>query len=115
LTHETIRNALGEVSSPIYGKDSDIYLQGSYVNDTNVRGESDVDVVVQLNSSWFPDISGLTQEEQQLYRSFYQNATYTDRARERAQERSTVVEEGSEKDIEDSQARSKRTVKNTYF
>lgn len=81
LTHESIRNALGEVSSPLYvkyGKDFEIYLQGSYVNDTNIRGDSDVDIVVQLNSSFFPDISGLTPEEQQLYNQWRQSATHTD-------------------------------------
>lgn len=78
LTHESIRSALSHSSSPLQGKDFDVYLQGSYVNDTNIRAESDVDIVVQLNSTWFPDISALPPEQQQLYNSSYSSATYTD-------------------------------------
>lgn len=47
-THESIRTAL-ERHEWSNGK-PDIYLQGSYRNSTNIRGDSDVDVVVQLNS-----------------------------------------------------------------
>lgn len=75
-THESIRNALDNDNSPLRGKDIDIYLQGSYVNYTNIRADSDVDIVVQLNSSWFRDISQLSPEEQQLYSSLHTNATY---------------------------------------
>jgi len=81
MTHEQIRRALGEVGSPLYekyGNDFEIYLQGSYANDTNIRGDSDVDIVVQLNSSFFSDISTLTPQEQQLYNEWRQNATHTD-------------------------------------
>jgi hypothetical protein len=78
LTHETVRNAFSHTSSPLEGKDIEVYLQGSYVNDTNIRTESDVDIVVQLNSSWFPDTSRLPPEQQQLYNSSYSTATYTD-------------------------------------
>src|SRR5437870_11381300 len=58
-THETIRRALAADSSPIKDKDFEIYLQGSYKNDTNIRGDSDVDVVVQLNSTFDPSLSSL--------------------------------------------------------
>ena len=34
----------------------EVYLQGSYKNDTNIRGDSDVDVVVQLNSTFFENL-----------------------------------------------------------
>jgi hypothetical protein len=79
LTHESIRNALSTQNSPVRGKDMDIYLQGSYVNNTNIRSDSDVDVVIQLNSSWYKDISQLPPEDQQLYNSSHIDATYTDR------------------------------------
>lgn len=38
----------------------DVYLQGSYANSTNIRGDSDVDVVVEFTSVHY---SNLTQEE----------------------------------------------------
>jgi len=38
----------------------EVYLQGSYRNDTNVRRDSDVDVVVQSHHAFFSDRSALT-------------------------------------------------------
>jgi len=35
----------------------EVYLQGSYKNDTNIRGDSDVDIVVQLNSAFCSNLS----------------------------------------------------------
>jgi predicted nucleotidyltransferase len=75
-THESIRNALNATASPIRGKNFEVYLQGSYKNDTNIRGDSDVDVVVQLNSAWGRDLSALTDDQKRLYQATYPNATY---------------------------------------
>src|SRR3989344_5965717 len=52
-TYQSVRNALSGSSSPIRemitsGKVK-IDLQGSYANDTNTRGDSDVDVLVRLD------------------------------------------------------------------
>lgn len=35
----------------------DVYLSGSYKNDTNIYGDSDVDVVVELTSSFFNNLT----------------------------------------------------------
>jgi hypothetical protein len=35
----------------------DVYLSGSYKNDTNIYGESDVDVVVELTSTFYHNLS----------------------------------------------------------
>lgn len=35
----------------------EVYLQGSYKNDTNIRGESDVDVVIQLNNTFYHNLT----------------------------------------------------------
>jgi len=50
-THDSIRTALDKYTFP-GGVEYEVYLQGSYKNDTNIRGDSDVDVVVQLNSTF---------------------------------------------------------------
>ena len=50
-THEAIRKVLDANQWPA-GMIHDFYLQGSYRNDTNIRGDSDVDVVLQLTSSF---------------------------------------------------------------
>jgi len=61
-THESIRAALDRYEWP---KDKpEIYLQGSYKNSTNIRGNSDVDVVVQLNSVF---MNNLTEEQKREF------------------------------------------------
>jgi len=55
-THESIRKAL-EAYNWTRGVQYEVYLQGSYKNDTNVRGNSDVDVVMQLNSAFLSNLS----------------------------------------------------------
>jgi hypothetical protein len=76
-TYQLIRNTLLSSTSPIKDKDLDICLQGSYKNDTNIRGDSDVDVVVQLNSIFQPEKKYLSQEELDLYSKYYSNSTYS--------------------------------------
>ncbi len=76
-THESIRNAIDSQNWRSDIKYS-IYLQGSYKNSTNIRGDSDVDVVVELESTFLPDLSLLSSNEQILYRlSNSGSATYT--------------------------------------
>ena len=51
FTHEEVRKAL-ENSTALQGRDYEIYLQGSYANSTNIKLDSDVDIVVQLNETF---------------------------------------------------------------
>jgi predicted nucleotidyltransferase len=76
-THESIRTALSADSSSIKGKEYEIFLQGSYKNDTNIRGDSDVDVVVKLTSTFSSNKDELPAEEQQLHKEAYRDATYS--------------------------------------
>ncbi len=69
-THESIRTALEQYSWPDKVK-YEVYLQGSYKNDTNIRGDSDVDVVVQLNSTFCSNLS-----EEQKRRFGFGSASY---------------------------------------
>jgi len=62
VTHESIRNALNQNKWP-NGVDFEVYLQGSYKNDTNIRGDMDVDLAVQINSTFYCNLS----EEQKRY------------------------------------------------
>jgi len=56
-TADSIRNALNSYNNWSDNIDYEVYLQGSYRNSTNVRGDSDVDVIVQLNSTFFSNLS----------------------------------------------------------
>jgi hypothetical protein len=62
--HKSIRFALEALDSPIYGRDFEIFLQGSYRNSTNIRADSDVDVVVQSNEVFYKDLSRLPADQQ---------------------------------------------------
>ncbi len=75
-TYRSIQAALTANSSPIKGKDFEVYLQGSYKNDTNIRGDSDVDVVVQLNEAFYRDLSALAENQKRLYEASHSSATY---------------------------------------
>lgn len=79
-THQSVRTALSANSSPIQDRLSsgkvEVYLQGSYKNSTNVRADSDVDIIVQLNSTWGRDLSALDSDERQRYDAAYSSATY---------------------------------------
>ena len=70
-THEAIGNALDNHRWP-HGMSYDFYLQGSYHSDTNLPGDSDVDVVLELKSVFRHDSSGLSRHEQDLLSSSFE-------------------------------------------
>ncbi len=76
-TYRSIQTALGAGTSPIREKNYEVYLQGSYRNDTNIRGDSDVDVVVQFNSTFGYDLAPLPEEQKREFHASYPTtATY---------------------------------------
>lgn len=74
-THQSIRSALSTYKWPT-AVAYDVYLQGSYRNTTNIRGDSDVDVVVQLDTAFRSDKSLLSPEGLAQFQRDYHNATY---------------------------------------
>lgn len=58
-TYASIRHAL-EKAGIARSRDLDIFLQGSYANSTNVRGDSDVDIVVMTRQSFNADTTRLS-------------------------------------------------------
>jgi hypothetical protein len=76
-TGQAIRDALNSPTSPVRGRDKAIYLQGSYKNSTNIRGDSDVDVVVQLRETFGYDVSTLNTYERAAFDRTFSDATYT--------------------------------------
>jgi hypothetical protein len=76
-TYTSIKAALAHQDSAIRGRDYDVYLQGSYKSDTNIRGDSDVDVVVELNETYYQDISDLSADEQTALNKSFIKADYS--------------------------------------
>lgn len=74
-THEAIRTVLRTHRwSP--GMTCDLYLQGSYRNDTNIRGDSDVDMVLELQSTTMRDVGSLSSFEQEMVAASLGPVTY---------------------------------------
>ena len=75
-TYAAIRQVLEHSSAPYVGKDYEIFLQGSYGNDTNIFADSDVDVVIKINSVYFDDSSALSEGDQTAYKTAWSKAGY---------------------------------------
>ena len=74
-THEAIHLVLDAYRWPV-GMTYDFYLQGSYRNDTNIRGDSDVDIVLELTSAFRYDMTSLSQYEQRTLASTFQPTSH---------------------------------------
>ena len=68
-TYNSIRGNLLDASAPYPVKNCEVFLQGSYGNDTNVWADSDVDIVLKHNGAFYHDISNMTGQEQQAFLS----------------------------------------------
>jgi hypothetical protein len=76
-TYATVKGVLESSDAGYHGRDYDVFLQGSYGNDTNIWKESDVDVVIRLNSVFSYDDSALSAQEKAAWRAAYADTTYT--------------------------------------
>lgn len=70
-TYATVKKTLEDSSSPYYLKSFEPFLQGSYANDTNVYRDSDVDVVIRLDSTWYHDAPLLPKEQYEAFERAY--------------------------------------------
>lgn len=76
-TYQSMRANLLDTSAPYPVKDVSVFLQGSYCNDTNVYGDSDVDIVLKHNGAFYYDISEMTPQEQENFKAaFSKDAAY---------------------------------------
>jgi len=75
-TYATIRGSLEAASSGYAAKDYKIFLQGSYCNDTNIYSESDVDVVIRLDSAFHHDLTALEATEKQAFDAAHSDGPY---------------------------------------
>ena len=63
------------------------FLQGSYGNDTNVYSDSDVDVVMRLDSVFYYDLSRMTESERAAYEKRRRNHCSQTRAQRESRQR----------------------------
>lgn len=74
--YTSIKTALTKSTSPLIGRGVEIYLQGSYANATNIYADSDVDVVVLYENTFYKDMTALTPIQQQLHEATFLPAIY---------------------------------------
>ncbi len=76
---EKCKNAIRQITEAIrnkFGNNISIFLQGSYENNTNVRKDSDVDIVVRHEGYFYHDLQRLSDYDRQLYKSNLVPADY---------------------------------------
>jgi hypothetical protein len=77
-TYATVKKTLDDSSSPFFLKSFESFLQGSYGNDTNVYRDSDVDVVMRLDSTWYHDAQLLPRDQYDAFQRAYPDAATYD-------------------------------------
>jgi hypothetical protein len=76
-TYATVKRSLEAPDTPYAGGNSfEVFLQGSYGNDTNIYAESDVDVVIRLDSVYYYDVSALNVQGRAEFDAAFIPATY---------------------------------------
>jgi hypothetical protein len=76
-TYQSIRGNLLDSSAPYPVSSCEVFLQGSYGNDTNVYADSDVDVVLKYNGAFYYDLSHMPDQAQASFKSaFPSSAAY---------------------------------------
>jgi hypothetical protein len=66
-TYNSIRTTLLDSNAPYCKRGFDVHLQGSYGNNTNVRGDSDVDVVICTTDTYHYDLDHLSPDQKARY------------------------------------------------
>jgi hypothetical protein len=74
-TYAAVQLAI-EGNSNLQSRDIEVFLQGSYANATNIRGDGDVDIVVMLKSSWIADTTLLSPVQKQAYDRDHHTVSY---------------------------------------
>src|SRR5437660_84892 len=75
-TYATVKAALEDANASYKNRNFEVFLQGSYGNDTNIYAESDVDVVIRYDGAFFHDINERPTDEQAAFHSTYSDGTY---------------------------------------
>lgn len=75
FTHEEVRKAL-EKSPALKNRNYEVYLQGSYANSTNIKLDSDVDIVVQLNETFAFNASEFHETRIAIFREVHPIPSY---------------------------------------
>lgn len=74
-TYVSVKKAIA-AHPALTDKSVEVFLQGSYANSTNIRGDSDVDIVVMSRKTYYSDTERLSFNEKLAYEQQRAPATY---------------------------------------
>lgn len=73
------QNAINQITVALkakFGSKISIFLQGSYRNNTNVKLNSDVDIVMRYDDAFYPDLQRLSEVDKAAYNANRKSAGY---------------------------------------
>ncbi len=76
-TYGTIKSCLERTDASYADKDYAVFLQGSYGNDTNIYADSDVDLIIRIDSIFYKNIDALSEADKVAYNSFFSAGEYS--------------------------------------
>lgn len=76
-TYAMIRSVLEDERAPYARRNFEVFLQGSYGNDTNVYADSDVDIAICLTSVFYSETSELSEDGKAAYEANRVAASYS--------------------------------------
>jgi hypothetical protein len=77
-TYQSIKRVLDHTDAPYASKSTDSFLQGSYCNDTNIYGDSDVDIVLRTRALFYYDVDRLSEPQKTAFHRDYPSASQYD-------------------------------------
>jgi len=75
-TYAAIKVALESADAKYTNRNFEVFLQGSYGNNTNIFAESDVDVVIRYDGAFYHDLLSLPLEQQNAFKASFSDGTY---------------------------------------
>jgi hypothetical protein len=72
-TYATVKRALESSKAALATHKYDVFLQGSYGNDTNISTESDVDIVVCCTEGFYHDLDALSADQKVAFQNYFSN------------------------------------------
>lgn len=76
-TYASVKTVLEDPKATYAGRKPKVFLQGSYCNDTNIRAESDVDIVIVYEGAFFHDLTQLPDEQVNAFNSQHSDGEYS--------------------------------------
>jgi hypothetical protein len=70
-TYQSIKRILDHANAPYVFKKTDSFLQGSYANDTNIYGDSDVDIILRTSAFFHYNIDALPELQKAEFKRVY--------------------------------------------